>query len=73
MNTNMIHNILNLIGLVVGALIAFDWQSLGLAPEAAATVAGAVLLADKIVKFAINIVRDGLGGLWLPQPPVTKG
>jgi len=72
MNVNAIHNILNLIGLVVGALITFDWASLGLAPEAAAFVAGAVLLADKIIKLAMNIFRDGIGGLFKVQPPVVK-
>lgn len=70
MNTNMIHNILNLIGLVIGALITFDWAQLGLSAEMAALVAGGVLLADKIIKLAMNILRDGVGGLFKPQPPV---
>ena len=70
MNTNAIHNVLNLIGLVIGALITFDWASLGLSAEMAALIAGGVLLADKIIKLAINIVRDGFGGLFKVQPPV---
>lgn len=70
MNANAIHNILNLVGLLVGSLIAFDWASLGLAPETAAIVASGVLLADKIVKLGMNIMRDGLGGLFKVQPPV---
>lgn len=70
MNTNLIHNVLNLIGLIVGALITFDWAQLGLAPETAAFIAGGVLLADKIIKFAMNIFRDGFTGLWKMQPPV---
>ncbi len=72
MNTNAIHNILNLIGLIVGSLITFDWANLGLSPEVAATIAGGVLLADKVIKFAINILRDGIGGLFAVQPPVVK-
>lgn len=72
MNFNAIHNILNLVGLVIGALITFDWASLGLAPETAAWLAGAVLFADKIIKLAMNLFRDGLGGLFKPQPPVVK-
>jgi hypothetical protein len=71
-NTNMIHNILNLIGLIVGALITFDWAQLGLDPAVAATIAGGVLLADKIIKLGMNITRDGLNGLFKPQPPVAK-
>lgn len=72
MNTNAIHNILNLIGLIVGALITFDWTGIGLDPAVAATIAGGVLLADKIIKLAINIMRDGFGGLFSVQPPVIK-
>lgn len=72
MNANALHNILNLIGLIVGSLITFDWAGLGLPPELAATIAGGVLLADKVIKFAMNILRDGLTGLWKVQPPVVK-
>lgn len=72
MNSNAVHNVLNLIGLLVGALITYDWTSLGLSAEMAAMVAGAVLLADKIIKLAINILRDGVNGLFKPQPPVLK-
>ncbi len=70
MNTNAIHNILNFFGLIVGALVTFDWAGLGMSPETAAFFAGAVLLADKIIKLAMNIFRDGLGGLFKTQPPV---
>ncbi|WEZ85755.1 hypothetical protein P6U16_22190 (plasmid) [Rhizobium sp. 32-5/1] len=40
MNTNLFHNILNFIGLIVGTLITFDWTGLGLDPITAAKVAG---------------------------------
>lgn len=72
MNTNALHNILNLIGLIVGSLITFDWAGLGLSPEVAAMIAGGVLLADKVIKLAINVTRDGVGGLFAQQPPVVK-
>lgn len=72
MNTNAIHNILNFVGLIIGAIAAYDWTLLGMSPATAATVTGIVLLADKIIKLAINIIRDGLGGLFAPQPPVSK-
>ena len=72
MNVNAIHNILNLLGLIIGSLITFDWAGLGLPPETAAAVAGGVLLADKVIKFTLNIFRDGLTGLWKAQPPVQK-
>ncbi|MDG3577108.1 hypothetical protein P7F60_11965 [Rhizobium sp. YJ-22] len=72
LNANAFHNVLNLIGLIVGALIAFDWTTLGLDPATAATVAGGFLLADKIIKLALNITRDGLTGLFKVQPPVER-
>lgn len=70
MNTNLFHNILNVIGLLIGVLITLDWQTLGLDAATAPYVAGGVLVADKIVKLAINITRDGFAGLAKRQPPV---
>lgn len=72
MNSNAIHNILNLIGLIIGALITFDWTQLGFSAEQAALFAGWVLIADKVIKLAMNVVRDGITGLFKPQPPVVK-
>lgn len=70
-NTNAIHNYLNLAGLVVGSLALFDWAGLGWSPEVAAAVSAGFLTADKIIKLAINVWRDGLGGLFKVQPPVV--
>ena len=70
MNANMIHNILNLVGLIIGALITFDWTTLGFSAEQAVLFAGWVLLGDKIIKLAMNLFRDGPGGLFKVQPPV---
>lgn len=72
MNVNMLHNILNAVGLVIGALITFDWTAFGFSAEQAALFAGWVLIGDKVIKFAMNIFRDGLGGLFKVQPPVIK-
>ena len=72
MNTNMIHNILNIVGLIIGSLLAYDWTMLGLSASQAAFVAGIVLTADKIIKLAMNVLRDGLGGLFKAQPPVQS-
>jgi len=72
MNANAIHNILNLIGLIIGALLTFDWASLGMTAEQAAALAAWFIMGDKVVKLGINITRDGLGGLWRVQPPVRK-
>lgn len=69
-NTNLLHNILNIVGLIVGAMITFDWGDLGLSPTQAATIAAGVLFADKVIKLGINITRDGLSGLIKNQPPV---
>ena len=72
MNANAFHNILNLIGLVVASLVLYDWTQLGMSAETAATISAGLLLADKIIKFTMNIFRDGFTGLWKVQPPVKK-
>lgn len=72
MNANMLHNILNLVGLIIGILITYDWTQLGFTAEQAALIAGWVLIGDKVVKLTINITRDGLTGLWKVQPPVKN-
>ena len=70
MNANAIHNILNLLGLIVESLLMFDWASLGLSAEVSATLGAAFILADKVIKFAMNLFRDGITGLFKVQPPV---
>lgn len=69
---NIIHNILNLIGIIVASLLTFDWAGLGMAPETAVMLATVFIWADKIIKLGMNITRDGLGGLFGYQPPVVK-
>ena len=69
MNTNAIHNILNILGLIIGALLVYDWNAI-FSPTVAASVAAWLLFGDKAIKLAINIMRDGLGGLFKYQPPV---
>ena len=70
MNTNLIHNILNIVGLIVGSILFYDWTALGVSPETAASLSAGLLVADKVIKLAINIARDGFTGLVKPQPPV---
>ena len=66
MNTNAIHNIINILLAVVGALGAFDWGVIGLEPQTTAAVLGGL----GFLKLVMNTIRDGLGGLWKVQPPV---
>ncbi|MBX9456114.1 MAG: hypothetical protein KL863_08885 [Rhizobium sp.] len=70
MNTNMVHNILNFVGLLFAALLTYDWTQLGFTAEQAVLVAGWVILGDRMIKIGINLFRDGPGGLFKPQPPV---
>lgn len=65
MNTNLIHNILNVAIAVVAAMAAFDWTVLLSPSTAAAVVAGLATL-----KTLINVFRDGFSGLAKTQPPV---
>lgn len=68
MNSNLVHNALNLIMFLVGALLTFDWTGLGASPQ----VVGIIISALTFVKLAINAFRDGIGGMVKPQPPVQK-
>ena len=80
MNSNLFHNILNVAIAVLGAVTAFL-----LATGCTQTAVG-VLECSKswidptyttvaisvlgVVKVLVNVLRDGIGGLALPQPPV---
>lgn len=66
MNTNLIHNILNILIAVVGALMAFDW-TVFFSQTTMGTIVGFLAGA----KLVINMLRDGLAGMTQPQPPVT--
>lgn len=67
MNTNALHNILNIVIAVIAALGAMDWSVIMSPSTAAMVVTG---LAT--VKVIVNVLRDGLSGLTKPQPPVEK-
>ncbi len=64
-NTNMLHNCLNVAIILVPALEQFDWTPF-FAPETALQIVGALGLA----KILINVIRDGFTGLAKDQPPV---
>lgn len=81
-NTNMLHNVLNVLialsGLLVAVLLATGCTQLAdgilecsqsLISPSYAAVGVAILGA---LKIAVNIMRDGVGGLIKPQPPVGK-
>jgi hypothetical protein len=66
MNTNAIHNILNIVMVIVGGLAGFDFVGLGLDP----ILAGKIIAGLGTAKMIINVIRDGFAGLVKPQPPV---
>jgi hypothetical protein len=82
MNSNAFHNAANIASLVLAGGTAvlmasgcttlasggFDCSASWINP---AYTTGAIA-ALQAVKLIINIVRDGLGGLIKPQPPVQK-
>ena len=65
MNSNMIHNLLNIAIALVAAMAAFDWTVL--VSSSTAMVIVGILASAKTV---INVIRDGFAGLTKPQPPV---
>jgi len=66
MNSNVWHNLLNLLIALVGSLAAYDWTGFGFTPE----IAGMIVAGLGVVKLLINAVRDGIGGMVKTQPPV---
>jgi ABC-type amino acid transport system permease subunit len=65
-NTNLIHNILNILMIVVAGLAGFDFVGLGLDP----ILAGKIVAGLGTAKMIINVIRDGFSGLTKQQPPV---
>lgn len=65
MNTNLIHNIINIAIAVIAALSVPEVGNL-LPPDWALWSVGALSTA----KMIMNVVRDGLTGLVKEQPPV---
>jgi len=70
MNSNLFHNLMSLVLTILGALMTFDWTSLGATPEMALKIAGYVVMAVNILKVVVNVNRDGVTGLVKQQPPV---
>jgi len=64
LNTNLIHNILNVAIGIVGGLAAVDWSII------TPTRAGLIVAILAGAKTLINVFRDGISGLAKPQPPV---
>lgn len=67
MNTNFLHNIINVLIAVIAAATAVDWNTFFDTNTSVTIIA--VLAAAKTV---INIIRDGVSGLTKQQPPVVK-
>lgn len=67
MNTNFLHNVLNILIVLVPALATFDWTAF-FSPEVSLKIVGALGL----IKLSINAYRDGVSGMAAPQPPVKK-
>lgn len=73
MNSNFFHNILNVAFGIVGVLVVADWTAFGFDAEMSVKIVGALLVAQNTLKLGINVTRDGLTGLFKPQPPVGRG
>lgn len=67
MNSNLLHNAINVLIVLIPALSTFDWTAF-FTPEISLKIVGTLGL----IKLAINAYRDGVGGMVAPQPPVQK-
>lgn len=82
MNSNLFHNIANILMILLAAVTA------GLIATGCTTLPTGALECSKsfidvkyttiaimllgVLKMVVNVARDGLGGLSKPQPPVQK-
>lgn len=67
-NSNSIHNGINVLILILGAVVGFDWTLFGIEPEMALKITGGLSL----LKLVINAVRDGPKGMVEPPPPAEE-
>jgi hypothetical protein len=81
-NTNLFHNIANVTSLALAGTTAmllasgcnqgadglFDCSTSWIDP----TYTTAAIAALQLIKIGVNVVRDGLDGLVMPQPPVRR-
>lgn len=65
MNTNLLHNILNIVMALTAVALVPEVQAILPTEIAVAVASGAATL-----KLIVNVLRDGLGGLAKNQPPV---
>jgi hypothetical protein len=65
MNTNALHNVINVLMILLPALAEFDWTPF-FSVETSLKIVGALGL----LKLLINVFRDGFTGLAKEQPPV---
>lgn len=82
MNTNLFHNIVNIVIAALAAITAFliatgcttlDTGTLECSQSwISPTWTTIAITALGVVKVLVNIARDGLTGLTKPQPPVEK-
>jgi len=82
MNSNLFHNVANVATLVLAAgtaaLVASGCVQSGAGALDCSksfidpTYTTVAIAAIQVVKMGVNVVRDGLGGLIKPQPPVQK-
>jgi hypothetical protein len=64
-NSNLAHNLINVLIILVPALEAFDWS-----PFFSDAVALQIVGFLGLAKILINVIRDGFTGLAKEQPPV---
>lgn len=86
MNSNAVHNILNIAGWALGALTAvllylgctagidgrLDCSASTIIPASWLPVLSIITTGIFLLKSLINVGRDGVGGLFKPQPPVQN-
>jgi hypothetical protein len=82
MNSNLFHNISNVVSLLLAvAACVLLWSGCIVTPAGSFDCAGSfidpgytaiAIAVIQLVKMIVNVVRDGIAGLAKPQPPVKQ-
>lgn len=79
LNLNLVHNLINILIAALGAILlasgcvatatgSLDCSASWISPQ----ITAIAITGLAVLKTVLNVLRDGLTGLWKVQPPVQK-
>lgn len=63
MNANQIHTAMNLLNVLIGSLLTFNWAAFGLSDHTVTLVMGVLLMLGNLMKVAMTATGNGSNAL----------